>query len=134
MNFRKYKKLAYASEQINIVPLVNVALLLLIFFIFSFFLNFEHGLNIKFPKAITSDVLKEENLVVTITRENVVYFNGKVATLKELEGVLKTSANQGHSLLIKADRRASMGRVVDIWNICRRSGIEKINIATNQDK
>ncbi|MBF0521853.1 MAG: biopolymer transporter ExbD [Candidatus Omnitrophica bacterium] len=132
MQFKKYKKLEYASEQINLAAIVNVALLLLIFFLFSFSLTFERGMNVKFPKAITSDVLKEENVVVTITSENVIYLNGKISTFKELQKNLSKVQKKNRSLLIKADRRSSVGRVVDIWNLCRNSGIEKINIATNQ--
>jgi len=35
--------------------------------------------------------------------------------------------------MIKADRRSSMGRIVDIWDLCRQLGIEKINIATTRE-
>ena len=37
------------------------------------------------------------------------------------------------SVLIKSDRRASLGRVVEVWDLCRDMGISQVNIATNQE-
>ena len=88
----------------------------------------------KLPKAVTSDIIRDENFIVTITSENIIYLNGVVTTLKELKLKLGQPNIKDHPLLIKADRRASVGRIVDIWDLCRNLGIERINIATNQEK
>ena len=58
--------------------------------------------------------------------------DGKGDTLKELTKTLKSVKSAGRPLLIKSDRRASVGRIVDVWDLCRKLGIERINIATNQ--
>lgn len=92
------------------------------------------GIKVKLPKAITSETIKEENLIITITSENVMYLNGNVTTMKELRSELGKSANKERPMLIKADRRASLGRIIDIWDLCRDLGIEKVNIATSQEK
>ncbi|MDP8212185.1 MAG: biopolymer transporter ExbD [Candidatus Zapsychrus exili] len=135
MKFKRHTKLEHGSEQIDLAPLVDVIFQLLIFFMLSSSFTFQSGINVKLPKAITSDVIKEENLVVTITSENIIYLNGTITTLKELNVHLsKTAADKKRPLLIKADRRASVGRIVDVWDLCRNLGIEKINIATNQNK
>ena len=57
-----------------------------------------------------------------------------VITLKELKQQLGQPGSKDRPLLIKADRRASVGRIVDVWDLCRDLGIERINIATNQSK
>lgn len=133
MRFKRHSKLEYGLKQIDIAPLIDVIFLLLIFFMLSSSFTFESGINVKLPKAVTSDVIKEENLVVTITSENVLYLNSKITTLKELTDILGDAGNKSKPLLIKADRRASIGRIVDVWDLCRNLGIERINIATNQD-
>ncbi len=84
------------------------------------------------PKAITSEMIKNNDVIV-ITGENVVYYNNTVTTLKELENKFLQSTTKPQQLLIKANRRTSVGRIADIWDICRKTGIEYINIATNQD-
>ncbi|HQP10185.1 MAG TPA: biopolymer transporter ExbD [Candidatus Omnitrophota bacterium] len=134
MKFRRNTKLEHGLAQIDIAPLIDAIFLLLIFFMLTSSFTFQSGINVKLPKAVTSDIIKEENFIVTITSENVTYLNGTVITLKELKERLSEPGNQNRPLLIKADRRASVGRIVDVWDLCRELGIEKINIATNQDK
>ena len=134
MKFKRHTKLEHGLGQIDIAPLIDVIFQLLIFFMLSSSFTFQSGINVKLPKAVTSDIIKEENLIVTITSENIIYLNGVVTTLKELKRRLSQPNIKDHPLLIKADRRASVGRIVDIWDLCRNLGIERINIATNQEK
>ena len=132
MRFRRHTKLEYCLEQIDIAPLIDVIFQLLIFFMLSSSFTFQSGIKVSLPKAVTSDVIKDDHFIVTITRENVIYLNGVVTTMEELRKQLAKIVGSRHSLLIKADRRASVGRIVDVWDLCRNLGIEKINIATNQ--
>lgn len=133
MRFRQHLKLEQSSRNIDLAPLIDVIFQLLIFFMLSSSFTFQSGINVKLPKAVTSDVVKEENMIITITSENVTYLNGKIVTTKELEKFLSNPINKDRPILIKSDRRASVGRIVDIWDLCRTYGIERVNIATNQD-
>ena len=132
MKFKRHTKLEHGLEQIDIAPLVDVIFQLLIFFMLSSSFTFQSGINVKLPKAVTSDIIKEENFIVIITSENIIYLNSEVITLKELKKSLESSGNK-RPILIKADKRASVGRIVDVWDLCRNLGIERINIATNQE-
>jgi len=115
-------------------PLIDVIFQLLIFFMLSSSFTFQSGITVKLPKAVTSDVIKEENVIITITSEDIIYLNNQIITIKELKRELSKSAGEKRPILIKSDRRASVGRIVDVWDICRNLGIEKINIATNQGR
>jgi len=115
-------------------PLLDVIFLLLIFFLLLSSFVFQSGIVVKLPKAITSEVIKEENLIITMTSEDVLYINDKVSTMKTLRQELGKRENKKRLILIKADRRASLGRIIDIWDLCRELGIERVNIATNQEK
>lgn len=132
MKFKRHSKLEHGLKQIDIAPLIDVIFQLLIFFMLSSSFTFQSGINVRLPKAITSDIIKEENFIVTITSENIIYLNGTISTMKEIKNELSKPTNKDRTILIKSDRRASMGRIVDIWDLCRNLGIEKINIATNQ--
>ncbi|MFA6378752.1 MAG: biopolymer transporter ExbD [Candidatus Omnitrophota bacterium] len=134
MQFKRSVKIGQGLDQINITPLVDVVFLLLIFFMLSSSFVFQSGITVKLPKAVTSEVIKEENLIITITSENVLYINDKVSTMKTLRQELQKKENKERLILIKADRRASLGRIIDIWDLCRELGIERVNIATNQEK
>lgn len=88
---------------------------------------------VSLPRAITSDAADPENTVVVITGENVCYVSGKVFTFSELRKFLSASAHPG-KILIKADRRASFGRIVDVMDLARSLGAEKINVATDREE
>ena len=134
MRFKRNIKLEQGLEQLNMAPLIDVIFQLLIFFMLSSSFTFQSGINVKLPKAVTSDTIQEENFIITITSEDIVYTKNSVVTTGELKDMLSRPSQKGRLILIKADRRASLGRIVEVWDLCRDLGIERINIATNQDK
>lgn len=134
MKFKRHLKTTQGLEPINLAPLIDAILLLLIFFMLSSSFTFQSGINVNLPKAVTSDTLQEENFIITITSEDVIYFRNAVYTIKELKAELDKPAQKARPVLIKADRRASVGRIVDVWDLCRQLGVERVNIATNRDE
>lgn len=134
MKFKRQIKFESGLAQIDMAPLIDVIFQLLIFFMLSSSFTFQSGIHVKLPKAVTSDVIKKDNFTIAITSENIIYLNGKIISLKELRGNLKKPAQKDILIMIKADRRSSMGRIVDVWDLCRELGVQKINIATNRDQ
>jgi len=62
---------------------------LLIFFMLTSSFVMQPGIKVNLPRAVTSEVVKYENLEVAISSENVIYINGKVITIQELKVLLK---------------------------------------------
>ncbi len=133
MKFRRHMELEHGLKQIDIAPLIDMVFQLLIFFMLTSSFVVQPGIKVNLPKAVTSESVKLENVEIIISSENVTYVDGKVITNKELKGLLKELGRRGRSVLIKADRRASLGIVVEIWDMARDLGIAQINIATNQE-
>lgn len=132
MRFKRRVKLEKTLRTIDIAPLIDVVFLLLIFFMLTSNFIFQPGIKINLPRAITSDILSEETAVITITAENLIYHHGRLVTVKELSQALKEIASSRRPVLIKADRKAFLGRIVEVWDICRQEGVSRVNIATNQ--
>ncbi|MBM3255232.1 MAG: biopolymer transporter ExbD [Candidatus Omnitrophica bacterium] len=132
MRFKRHMELEHGLKQIDIAPLIDMIFQLLIFFMLTSSFVIQPGIKVNLPRAVTSEVVKYENIEVIISAENVAYFNGNVVTNLELKNLLKQVSKRKQAILIKADRRASLGRVVEIWDTCRDLGITQINIATNQ--
>ncbi len=132
MRFKRHMELEHGLKQIDIAPLIDIVFQLLIFFMLTSSFVIQPGIRVNLPKAVTSEVVKYENIEVIISAENVTYFNGNVVTGTELKNILKQVSKRKQAILIKADKRASLGRVVEIWDTCRDLGIAQINIATNQ--
>jgi len=133
MRFKRHMELEHGLKQIDIAPLIDMVFQLLIFFMLTSSFVMQPGIKVNLPKAVTSEIVKYENIEVVVSGENVIYLNGKVLTMQELDNLLKTVAKRQQPILIKADRRASLGRVVEIWDMCRDLGIQQINIATSQE-
>jgi biopolymer transport protein ExbD len=127
-------ELEHGLKQIDIAPLIDMVFQLLIFFMLTSSFVMQPGIKVNLPKAVTSEAIKYENIEIVVSAENVAYLNGKVITSGELKTLLKqVSKRKNQTILIKADRHASLGRVVEIWDMARDLGITEINIATNQE-
>lgn len=131
MKFKRQFLLERGIQPIHLVPLADVLFVLLIFLILSPAFTVREGIPIALPRTLTSDVIKEEHNVIMITGEDVVYFNDQPVRLEELRQRLGESGHKKQPLMIKADQRTSIGRLVKIWNLCRQLGVERIKIATN---
>ncbi|MDD5080609.1 MAG: biopolymer transporter ExbD [Candidatus Omnitrophica bacterium] len=130
MKFKKRMRLETGLKQIDIAPLIDCVFLLLIFFLLTSSFIVMPGINVKLPKAVTSDDINVKTVTVAVSSEDIIYVDTKVMSVAELEKYIK--ANKTDSIFIRADKDASMGTIVAIWDICKRMGIEKLGIATTQ--
>ena len=133
MRFKGRLELEHGLKQIDIAPLIDIVFQLLIFFMLTSSFIMQPGIKVNLPKAVTSEVVSYENIEILVSAENVTYLNGKVVTMNELKALFKQVAKRNQTTLIKSDRRASLGRVVEIWDMARDTGITQVNIATNQE-
>jgi len=138
-NFKDYWKkstvtfksrLQIKRRTMELTPLIDVVFLLLIFFMLTSSFISQPGIKINLPKALTGQLLQKDTLVLTITKDNRIYFNNKRILFKELKDKLKDVDRKEQTLLIKADKQASLGRIVEVWDLCRELGIHQVNIAT----
>lgn len=133
MRFERLKRrTAIEKGQLDIAPLIDVVFLLLIFFMLTSNFVLQPGISVSLPKAITSEVISSENVVVTLTGQDLLFLNEKPITINDLVARLKEAARDRKTVLLRADSNASLGRVVEIWDLCREFDIPQINIATSQ--
>lgn len=130
MKFKR--RLKIEKGMIDLTPMVNVFFLLFVFFLFTSSFIFQPGIKVSLPKAVTSEVMQLDNVTITVTKDDKMYLEDKQITTEELTSRLKILAKEKMGLLIKADSRAPLGRIVEIWDACRREDVSQINIATNQ--
>lgn len=118
---------------LDIAPFVNVFFVLLIFFMFSSSFIFQPGIKVALPKAVTAEVVSQENAVIAITKEDAVYMNDRQITQEELSSSLSLLAKDKTPLLIKADRNSSLGKIVEILDMCRIEGVSQVSLATSKE-
>lgn len=132
MRFKRHVELEHGLRQIDITPLIDMVFQLLIFFMLTSSFIIPSGIKINLPKAVTAEPERGKNVIITVSRENVLYLGQKVLTNRELKELLAKAKKNGAPLLIMADQHAEMGRVVEVWDMARDLGLEEINIATRE--
>jgi biopolymer transport protein ExbD len=132
MRFKRHIELEHGLKQIDIAPLVDMIFQLLIFFMLTSSYIVQQGIRVNLPRAFTSEIIKQRNIEISVSRENIIYFNDQVVSINELKNILKKLEDKEVSILIKADRHALLGRVVEVWDVLRQAGFSHVNIATTQ--
>ncbi|MFQ5867834.1 MAG: ExbD/TolR family protein [bacterium] len=129
MQFRKPRTF---STRLDIAPMADIVFLLLIFFMLSTSFVVQPGIQVKLPKAVTSEIQLKKDIVLTITAENIIFLNEQPVTLDELGEALKAAFAQRRDriLIIKADQEVKHGLVVQAMDIAKLSGADRLAIAT----
>ena len=121
---------------INVTPLVDVMLVLLIIFMVTAPL-IQSGVKVDLPRASAQQMEhSEEKLVLTITRDRRVLLGDTEIAPGELEAKLSTNARiqKDKELYLHADRSLPYGQVVEIMATARRAGVESLGMITEPDK
>ena len=120
---------------INVTPMVDVVLVLLVIMMVSATYIVAQSLKVELPKSSTSDESTPTLAVVTITKEKTLLFNEQPVTesalKQQLEGVF--AKDNDVSLVVSADREAYHGNVVHVIDLAKLIGISKfaINVERN---
>ncbi len=116
-------------SEINITPLVDVMLVLLIIFMVTAPL-LKQGLEVDLPKAKGKELPAEERLNVTIKKNGKIYLNNKSVSISVLKKKLKAVSKLNPNVYLQADRRVSYGRVMKVMGEIKDAGIEKVGLIT----
>jgi biopolymer transport protein ExbD len=115
---------------INVTPMVDVVLVLLIIMMVSATYIVSQSLKVELPKTASSDETVSKTYVVTVTKEGNYYFNDKPITQSALQTELRAAhaASKEANLVITADEDAHHGKVVHVIDLAKVEGITKFAI------
>jgi biopolymer transport protein ExbD len=135
----KKKKMAGVNSDINVTPMVDVMLvLLIIFMVITPMLQKGVSVNlaktdnpIKMPEAD-----KEDSLIVAVMRDGKIYLNSDVVTPEGLTDQVKDKmANRSDKrIFVKADAGARYGDVVSVVDDVRSAGVDQLGLLTEERK
>lgn len=118
----------------NIAPLVDVVFLLLLFFMLTSRIAVEPVIEIKLPESKTAVVQDEEDIVILITKEEMIYMEGEKINLSEILSTIKNRLNKecNVSVKIKADKDVSIGFLVKVVDEVKLSGVPGFSVVTER--
>ena len=115
--------------EINVTPLVDVVLVLLIIFMVTApFL--QGGLEIDLPKVATRGIDVHEGLIVSIRADRTVAVGNTVVTDARFEEALERAGASRRPVFLKADQRVPYGTIVGLIARMRRSGVAALGLVT----
>jgi len=115
---------------INVTPLVDIMLVLLIIFMLTANLIAKQAIEVELPRASQSTALNPTTLAITLTREGALYLNGKPTTGPALrEAVAAAVAHDPKTqAIISGDKSVSHGRVVWVLDVVKSLGVASFAI------
>jgi biopolymer transport protein TolR len=125
------RRIGTALAEINIIPLVDVVLVLLLIFMLTAPMMYR-GIDVNLPKAVSKPTAVEERMVLTVTKTQGLYLNERRVTPANLEPALRDAFKnrKDKTLYLKADAGLSYGAVIETMDRVRRAGIERLGMVT----
>jgi biopolymer transport protein TolR len=120
-----------ALAEINITPLVDVVLVLLVIFMLTAPV-LQSGIEVAVPKTKTVKELTEQRVVVTINKDQEVFLGDKPVNLADLPSRLaKPGVDPTHQVIyLEADERVPFGAFASVMDAVKQAGITNISIVT----
>jgi biopolymer transport protein TolR len=125
------RRIGSSLAEINIIPLVDVVLVLLLIFMLTAPMMYR-GIDVNLPKTASKPTAIEERMVLTVTKDRLLYLNDRQVALATLDSALRQAfeSRTDKTLYLKADADLSYGVVVDTMDRVRRAGIERLGMVT----
>src|SRR5438876_1000426 len=125
------RRVGTSLAEINIVPLVDVVLVLLLIFMLTAPMMYR-GIDVNLPRAAAKPTAVEERMVLTVTKERALYLNDKRVPPGGLEGMLRDAFRNrtDKTVYLKADAGLAYGTVIETMDMVRRAGIERLGMVT----
>jgi biopolymer transport protein TolR len=132
---RKFRRINASNKplaEINVTPLVDVMLVLLIIFMVTAPM-LSMGIDVNLPRVKSKSLdLAEEKLVLTISESKEIYLNKTRLPLDELTSKLAAilSSRIDREIFLRADKNVPYGFVVEVMAEVRRAGVDKLGMIT----
>jgi biopolymer transport protein ExbD len=129
---RRYKVDEKEFSEINITPFTDVILVVLIIFMITSPFLITGAMKVKLPQSTTAETTVNNSIQVYLTDKNQIFLNDHQVDLAQLPADLQIEFAQKNSrdVIIKADKNAIYGSVVQLMDALKNAGAQKLLMAT----
>lgn len=123
------KEIGTSLSEINVTPLVDVMLVLLIIFMVTAPMM-QSGIGVNLPQAETNSSPAEEGLTMTITQDRYIHIGESPINIFLLENKLKEYfyGKERKVVFIKADENLPYGYIINILDVTKKAGVEEVGL------
>jgi biopolymer transport protein TolR len=123
------KEIGTSLSEINVTPLVDVMLVLLIIFMVTAPMM-QSGIGVNLPQAETNSSPAEEGLTMTITQDRYIHIGESPINIFLLENKLKEYfyGKERKVVFIKADESLPYGYVINVLDVTKKAGVEVVGL------
>lgn len=120
--------------EINLIPLIDISLTLVIILMVTTVFIHNPGFKLNLPKTVTHEGAPEtpKDVTIAIAPSGAYYYNGKPATLPQMQALLITAADKdmGQRVLLKGDKSVRYEQVMDVMDAIRQAGLTHVLLPT----
>jgi biopolymer transport protein ExbD len=121
----------FENMHIDMVPMVDCIMVLLIFLMISSAFVNDPGIEVQKPDVTGSQISDQNVLPIAISADNRIFFDGQQIRLDQVAGLVRQAAvGRSPALIIRADRSCSHGVFAEVYAEAKRAGIQHIDFAT----
>ncbi|MFT3693043.1 MAG: biopolymer transporter ExbD [Kofleriaceae bacterium] len=116
--------------EINVTPLVDIMLVLLIIFMLTAHLIAKQAIEVELPRAAAASTAKPTTIAITLTRDGKIYLNEKPVEATALRSAIEAAVKADPKLqtIIAGDKEVSHGRVVWVLDLVKQLGVTSFAI------
>lgn len=135
MSANNSNKLTSNLSEINVTPLVDVMLVLLIIFMVTAPMM-QSGIEVNLPAAETRTNPSSGGLVLTVTKDRYIYMENQIINLFLLESRIKSYfvGKDKKVVFLKGDKDVPYGYMIDVMDILKKAGIETVGLIVDIKK
>jgi biopolymer transport protein TolR len=125
------RRSSHIIRELNLVPLIDV-LLVVLFFYMILSPMMSRGLDVNLPKSEANTVKPEDRIVLTVTRNQELFVEKERVDITRLRNVLDAIRRSKPliNVYLRADKEAPYGAVVQVMDIVKRAGIDRLGMVT----
>ncbi len=129
-----HKKRPKYQVQVPLTSLIDIVFLLLIYFLLTTNFMVNEGIKVKLPHAKAAAPQTEQELTIYVDKEGKAFLNGSQVSLGQLFKEVRKSIgkNTGRLVVIRADRRAVLDKVVNVMDVVKAAGAGRLCLATEK--
>jgi len=122
---------------INLTPLIDIMLVLLIIFMVTSSVSLDSGLDIDLPKTQAGTSKKENSaIIISLDKAGELFVEGKQVSFDNaLESIKEALVSAKTDLVVlEGDQHASLGKTVEVMELAKKAGAQRFAIAASSDK